>query len=163
MGAMRRQRGMTLIELIIGIVVVQIVALALYGALAMMTSRTASTRDQTQSLLLAQAYLDEIRGQAFASLAPESGCAPTRACFNDVLDYTALSTFDAPQDSLGQPLSGLEAYRVRVQPTLVDLEGVQAWHIQVWVQDPLGYEVSLSGWRTCHGEYDDLGNSRCGG
>ena len=58
---MKRQRGMTLVELVIAIAIIGIAAAALYSAMASLAGRSADPMLRQQSLLLAEAYLEEIR------------------------------------------------------------------------------------------------------
>ncbi|WP_237709874.1 prepilin-type N-terminal cleavage/methylation domain-containing protein [Stutzerimonas stutzeri] len=154
------QRGMTLIELMLTIVVVGLCAAALYSAMASITGRSADPMLRQQSLSLAEAYLEEIALQAFSVLA-QPACAQARTCFNDVRDYHGLSDFP-PRNAFGAPISELVGYRVDVTvqgPNAFD--GVQALRFDVAVTDPTGQKLSLTGVRTCYGEVDASGAGSC--
>ncbi|WP_313089151.1 type II secretion system protein [Pseudomonas sp.] len=156
---MKHQRGMTLIELVITIVIVGIAAAALYSAMAAIIGRSADPLLRQQSLALAEAYLEEIELQAFATQA-NAACNPARACFNDVRDYHALS--EAPHDAFGNALADLGDYRVAVSVTGPQAwNGVSALRIDLSVTDPAGATVQLSGYRTCYGETDSAGANLC--
>ncbi len=156
---MKRQRGMTLVELVITIVIVGIAAAALYSAMAAITGRSADPMLRQQSLAIAEAYLEEIELQGFASQ-PDAGCNPARACYNDVRDYSALS--EAPHDAFGTAIAELAAYRVTVSVSgPSDWSGVTVLHIEVGVTDPAGGRLLLSGYRACYGETDSSGTSQC--
>ena len=155
--AMMRQRGMTLIELVIAIVIIGIASAALYGAMASITARSADPMLRQQSLAIAEAYLEEIELQAFPA---SNSCAATnngagRNSFDDVCDYNGLlytSQAKAPRNALSTvPLSGLEAYQVDVQVTAQAWNGLAAsdvLYIQVTVTDPAGQDLVLGGYRT---------------
>lgn len=155
-GASLAQRGMTLIELVITIVVLGIAAAALFSAMAAITGRSADPMLRQQSLAIAEAYLEEISLQGFPV---STACAAThngagRASFDDVCDYNGLfysSQAFAPRSAVSTtPLEGLEAYRVRVAVAAQDLNGISsadALRILVSVTDPTGQELTLAGYR----------------
>ena len=146
------QRGMTLVELIITIVIVGIAATALFSAMASITGRSADPMLRQQSLAIAEGYLEEILLQDYASATdPCTG----RACFNDVRDYHDLDD-RPPRDMNDNVIPGLDNYRVEVEiaaRSLADGLGpvgqkVPALHIRVTVTDPAGGTLSLDGYRT---------------
>ncbi|WP_395763807.1 prepilin-type N-terminal cleavage/methylation domain-containing protein [Stutzerimonas balearica] len=156
---MKQQRGMTLVELVITIVIIGIAAAALYSAMAAITGRSADPMLRQQSLAIAEAYLEEIELQAFAPQA-NATCNPARACFNDVRDYAGLS--EAPHDAFGIAIAELAAYRVAVSVSgPSDWSGVPVLHIEVGVTDPAGGRLQLDGYRACYGEADGSGASLC--
>ncbi|MBU0854573.1 MAG: prepilin-type N-terminal cleavage/methylation domain-containing protein [Gammaproteobacteria bacterium] len=149
---MKRQRGMTLVELVITIVIIGIAAAALFTAMASITARSADPLLRQQSLAIAEAYLEEIELQAFATQA-SAACNPARACFNDIRDYAGMS--EAPHDAFGTAIADLAAYNATVSVSGPDAwSGVQALRIDVTVTDPAGATLQLSGYRTCYGETD---------
>jgi len=56
----QRQRGVTLVELIVAITIVSIAATTILGTMATVASRSADAMVQQQAIAIAQAYLDEI-------------------------------------------------------------------------------------------------------
>lgn len=146
---MKRQRGMTLVELVIAIVIIGIAAAALYSAMASLVGRSADPMLRQQSLLLAEAYLEEILAQAYAD--PGAAACSQRACFDDVLDYHNLDE-QPPQDARGAVLNQLAGYRVRVSVSDSSLAAgaasVAARYVEVRVTDPKGDELRLGGYRS---------------
>lgn len=141
----RRQQGMTLVELIITIVIVGIAAAALYTAMAAITARSADPMLRQQSLMIAEAYLEEILQQSFAQLPQPDGCA--RVCYNDVRDYAGLADMP-PRDAQGSALDTLANYRVEVAvQSLPDWNGIAALQVDVSVTDPAGAYLTLTGYR----------------
>lgn len=104
----RRQNGVTLVELIITIVIIGIAMSALVSALSTGISRSAQPMLEGKALELSQAYLDEIQAMRFddqspigggAVLAANSPCTvsnegQSRASFDDVDDYNGVN--DSP-------------------------------------------------------------------
>lgn len=152
-----RQRGVTLVELVIVIVIVGIAAAALYGAMAAIGGRSADPLLRQQSLAIAEAYLEEIGLQAFppGTSCPASHDGSGRGSFDDICDYNGLTyggaTPLAPRSALSAvPIAGLEAYQVAVQVSgsaLHDIASSDALRIRVRVTDPAGQTLELSGYR----------------
>lgn len=154
-GAPRAQRGMTLIELVITIVILGIAAAALFTAMAAITAHSADPMLRQQSLAIAEAYMEEITLQGFpastACAASNDGAA--RGSFDDVCDYNGLfysSQAFAPRSAVSTtPLAGLSAYQVRVSVVAQALgnSSADALRILVSVTDPIGQELTLAGYR----------------
>jgi MSHA pilin protein MshD len=149
-----RQRGMTLIELVIAIVIIGIASAALYTAMASITGRSADPMLRQQSLAIAEAYLEEIELQAFLDPGTLTQCpaAPAgRVNFNNVCDYHGLVDNGAVNAS-GAAIAALANYRVSVTVTPANLtDGVSpvpALYVVVTVRDPTGQDLLLGGYRT---------------
>ena len=128
-GRWSRQRGMTLVELVITIVVIGIAAAAMFSAMASITGRSADPMLRQQSLALAEAYLEAISARAYADLPAAAQAA------------------QAAQDINGNAI--LPGYQVAVGvDTTVTLDGTPATRIRVTVSDPSGQTLSLDGFRT---------------
>lgn len=148
-----RQAGMTLVELVIAIVIVGIAAAALYSAMAAITARSADPMLRQQSLMIAEAYLEEVLAKPYDEADPPAGCTNSeRRCFNDVRDYHSHGEFQAPQDVAGEAIDKLASYGVKVDVDDPSLNGEAALRIDVTVRDPQGQTLTLTGWRTCYGE-----------
>jgi len=146
----QRQRGMTLVELVITIVIIGIAAAALFSAMASITARSADPMLRQQSLTIAEAYLEEILLQNFMQTTDQpTGCG--RACFNDVRDYHGLD--QSPRDPNNNALETLSGYRVAVAVSgPAPLNEVSMLRVRVTVTDPAGQPLVLEGYRSCYGE-----------
>lgn len=146
------QRGMTLIELVIAIVIIGIASAALYTAMASITGRSADPMLRQQSLTIAESYLEEIELQAFLDPATASQCpaAPaSRTSFDNVCDYHGLLDNGAVNAS-GTSIAALAAYRVSVSVTPQAWNGLASsavLYIEVTVRDPAGQDMVLGGYR----------------
>jgi len=111
MTSLRSQSGTTLIELIITIVVLGI---GLSSILLVMNRNTASSADPLilhQGIAIAEAYLEEIIEKPFSD--PGGPAETGRADYDDIGDYAAIIN-QVPQDQNGNPIAGLDRYRVTV-------------------------------------------------
>lgn len=142
----KRQRGVTLIELIVALT---IVAIAVAGMMAAFTRSTAASADPMvtkQMAAVAETLMEEIQLKPFA---PADQSGTSRSDFNDVFDYNGYGP-TAVVDISGNPVTGLEKYTVTVAVTKVALTGIvadDAYRIEVSVKH--GNDTfTLYGWRT---------------
>lgn len=145
-----RCRGVTLVELIVTIVVVTAAVAAVLAIVSATAARSADNLLQTQAVLVAQSYLNEIVAKPFGA----DACAPTctRPQMNKVGDYNGL-TDNGAHDQTGTPVAGLGAYLVQVSVSNSALGAVPAAQselISVTVTPPNGAAVVLSGYRTLY-------------
>ena len=149
---MKRQRGMTLVELVITIVIIGIAAAALFSAMAAITGRSADPLLRQQSLSIAEAYLEEILLQAYLDPGTGTVCPPapaSRIQFDNVCDYAGLDDVGA-RNARGNAIAALGGYRVQVNVTPQALGGLPAsdvLHVQIDVLDPGGQSLRLDGYR----------------
>lgn len=149
---MKRQRGMTLVELVITIVIIGIAAAALYSAMAAITGRSADPLLRQQSLSIAEAYLEEILLQSYLDPSTGAVCPPapaSRIQFDNVCDYAGLDDAGA-RNARGNAIAALAGYRVQVSVAPQALGGLAAsdvLHVQIDVLDPAGQSLRLDGYR----------------
>jgi len=159
-----RQRGFTLIELIIFIVVVSV---ALAGILLVMNTVVKSSADpmvRKQSIAIAESLLEEILLKEYDDPNGAVGCtnrgaAGNRADWDDVCDYHGYKTTAgivyvfSGDGTIGSVVPGLGNYNISravvIDPNTTDLTGVTAKKVTVFVTDPQGSSISLTGYRTC--------------
>jgi MSHA pilin protein MshD len=146
----RRERGVTLIELVAAITIVAIAATAVLGAISLIMSRGADAMARQQAVAVAEAYLEEIMLQPVAQ--PTGGGTPTtRATFNDIDQYNGLVDAGA-EDQFGNAIANLSGYTVRVavaqSAALTGVPASATRRIDVTVTAPTGVTVMLTGYRT---------------
>ena len=91
-----RQKGVTLVELIIAIVIISIAAVALLQGLGIQTGRNVDPMIQSQSQALAKQYLLEVLSKSFFDPSADPRLDPT-------LSQTAINTGITDQTRLGSP------------------------------------------------------------
>ncbi len=153
-GASRAERGVTLIELVVSIVVI---SLGVAGVLLATERAGRSSGDPVvlnQAVAIGEAYLEEILPKNFADPdQPESGGAEageSRPAYDDVSDYNGLTDAGA-RDQGNNPISGLGQYTVSVTVVNAALNGIaaaDAKRIDVRVTGPFGVDLTMTGYRT---------------
>ena len=148
--ATRSQRGVTLIELLVSIVIVAIAASAVLGVLSMTTARSADPMIRHQAAAIAESYLEEILLKPLSDPDGVDGEA-ARADFDDLDDYDGLSDAGA-HDQFGLPMVGLGDYNVAVTVTtssaLPAVPLADALRVDVVVTHTNAVNFALSGYRT---------------
>ena len=140
------QRGLTLVELVVTIVVIATAGSALLGTLSYLSGRGGDYLLQAQAQSIADAYLSEITGKCFADCLP--GAEANRQQFDDVTDYNGLDT-NVATDEAGNIVG---TFRVRVNLTpggLVGVPAASAWRVDVTVNYGSDFVVA-TGYRTNH-------------
>ena len=173
----RRQRGVTLIELVLFITLVSVAAAGVMLVFSRSTQQSADPLLRKQALSIAEAVLEEVRLMPFTFCDPDdpavttatsvAGCAQPEASgpdagevrgnalrpFDNVNDYAGLAMPGGIIDFSGTAVAGLGAYtaQVTVTPFTAALGGVPAaelLRITVTVTAPaLDVPLSLDGVR----------------
>jgi len=161
----RRQSGVTLVELIITIVVLGVAIAGVVGAFAVITGRSADPLNQTRAVALSQLYMDEILSRHYDEATPVGGgkvvaaevdCitagpdGEARPFFDDADDYTGL-TDNPPKDSEDSALPGYGGFSVAVMVTCAGSEvGVaeeDAKRVDITITDPSGQHWRFTAYR----------------
>jgi MSHA pilin protein MshD len=146
----REQRGATLIELVISIVVVSIAVSAVLGLLSATAGHSADAMITAQAVSIGEAYLEEISLKSFADPDGTDG-EGARASFDDVDDYDGLLDSGA-RDQFGNAIAPLAGYTVSVDVSqsaaLGGVPAADALRIDVRVTFAPIVDLTLSGYRT---------------
>jgi MSHA pilin protein MshD len=149
---MKRQCGVTLIELVVAITIVAIAATTILGTIANVATRSADAMVQQQAIAIAQAYLEEIMQRWVVD---PNGTPPNtgRGSWDLVDQYNGLVDVGA-RDQFGNAIAALSGYTVSVSVAAsTGLSGVlssAARRIDVTVTHSPGVTVTLSGYRTSY-------------
>ena len=146
---LHENRGFTLIELVISIVVVSVALGGVLMAINYTVTHSADPMLQHQAVAIAESYLEEILLKPFAD--PDGvDSEGSRVLFDDVDDYNGLNDSGA-RDQTGTAIAGLTNYTVAITVTSTALNGIGAAdskQITVTVSHPVGFNISLTGYRT---------------
>lgn len=144
----QRQRGMTLIEMVLAIVILGVGLTGVLLAFSTVTRGSADPVVTQQMLAIAEELLEEIQLKPYA-VAPNSAAAPcARDTYNDALDYDGYSTSGQICSIDGTPIASLAGYSVQVQVQAAPLAGVAAARrIDVTITRGSN-RLTLTGWRT---------------
>jgi MSHA pilin protein MshD len=136
---MKRQRGMTLVELIVAIVVISMAGAALIGTLSYLSSSSASTMRQAQAQAIADAWLAQITGKSFTD--PDVDGEGNYLAYDDVNDYAGFTLVEGANFTV----------RVAVNAgTLTGIPNNAVWRVDVAVDYDTGMTAVATGYRTNH-------------
>jgi MSHA pilin protein MshD len=167
------QRGFTLIELVVTMLIISIAALGVTYSLGLGLRHQSDSLWQAKAVALAESYMEEILARRYDENSPLGGPPPcstttiacsapgafgdgeTRAQFDDVDDYDGLIE-QPPLDAYGNPRADYDSYRVAVSVAYADAaqiaslgldSGTDAKLVTVTVSTPEGGAMSFSAWR----------------
>ncbi|MBQ0931514.1 prepilin-type N-terminal cleavage/methylation domain-containing protein [Ideonella sp. 4Y16] len=143
----KRQRGLTLVELVIAIVVLGLGVAGLMLAFSTVGRGSADPLVQRQMEVIAVEMLEEIALKPYAATANTAPAACARNTYNDVADYNGYASNGAICSIDGTPITALSGYSVAVSVLPTTLAGATALKITVTVSRS-GQSLSLVGWRT---------------
>ena len=135
----QRQRGATLIELIVSVVIISIVATSAMMLIANTVGRSGDPLIRAQAVAIAEGYMEEILAQPLTD--PEGGDTggvevgedpARRDLYDDITDYAVVNDSGA-RNQYGTAVTGLEGYGVEVTVTDTTLNGSPAKRVLVEV------------------------------
>ena len=143
-----RQRGLSLIEMMLAIVVLGVGLAGVLLAFSTVTRGSADPLITQQMLAIAEEMLEEIQLKPYAVSVNPAPAACARDTFNDVLDYNGYATTAGICTIDGTPIPSLADYSVQVRVQAAPLAGVgAALRIDVTVTRGSN-KLTLAGWRT---------------
>lgn len=147
---MKRQYGLTLVELLVSIVIVGIAASTILGVFSITSASSADPMIRHQAAAIAESYLEEVLARPFDD--PDGSDAETlRADFDDVEDYDGLLDNGA-RDQFGNPIPSLSDYTVSVavsnSSALPSIPAGDTYRVDVVVSRSADINFQLSGYRT---------------
>ena len=144
----RHQRGMTLIELLIAIIVLGVGVAGVLMAFSAVTRGSADPIVAQQMLAIAEEMLEEIQLKPYTPAANAASAACARNTFNDIADYDGYATSGRVCTIDGTPIAALAGYSVNVRVQVSALAGVGAAQ-RITVTVTRGSDtLVLNGWRT---------------
>lgn len=140
------QRGMTLVEVVVTLVIIGLAGTALIGTLAYLEGTGNTSMLQAQAQSIADAYLNEILGRAFSD--PDVDGEASRDLYDDIDDYDGLS--GAATDERGNAAGNFQVSVSVVPGTLGTLPAADVRRIDVTVTYGNNDTVLASGYKTRH-------------
>lgn len=160
---MKSQRGLTLIELIVFIVIVSVGVAGILMVLNVTARGSADPMVRKQALAVAEALMDEVLSKEFENpatgytpAAPGSPTPAERPQFDDVSDYHMAAGWQwsgvRSLTDASTPIAGLENYTITIAVSgTTELSGIDATHakkIVITVSSGTGETLALTGYRT---------------
>jgi MSHA pilin protein MshD len=145
---MKRQHGVTLVELVTSIVVIAMAGSALLGVLGLLSRSGGTAMAQQQAQAVANAYLSEVLSKPWIDPNGMDGEA-LRNQFDDLDDYDGLNEA-AARDQVGNAAGNFQV-RVSVVPgALGTLPAADVRRVDVSVNYSAGLNALATGYRTRH-------------
>lgn len=151
----RKQRGISLIELILFIVIISVAVAGILLVMNNVTGHSADALVRKQALAIAESLLEEIELQGMSGVTPNLAPAPNwdRTSFDNVCNYNGYNTTGGMRNMDATTVPGLGSYNVApavvVDCTTSPWAGIPAGSavvITVSVTGP-GGQIDLTGYR----------------
>ncbi|MFO1328155.1 MAG: prepilin-type N-terminal cleavage/methylation domain-containing protein [Rubrivivax sp.] len=142
------QRGLSLLELILAIVIIGVGLAGVLTALSTVVGRSADPIVRLQLLAVAEELLEEVQLHPFARTSNSAPLGCARDTFNDVDDYDGYATSGRVCTVDGTEIPALAGYSVAITVAAGTLGGVSAARLITVTASQGGSAVVLQGWRT---------------
>ena len=106
----KRMAGFSLIELIVTIVILTVAVGTIVSVYSFVTARSADPMIRSQLIAVSEAFMDEITSK---EIDPETPITDPRSQRNVIDPYDG-ETYEPPTDATGEPMAGLDDYRVEI-------------------------------------------------
>jgi MSHA pilin protein MshD len=141
----RQQRGVTLIELILSMVIISIAVTGVLSVMNLTVKNSADPVVEHQAIAIAEAYLEEILLQAYTD--PNgTNAGETRSSFDNVDDYNGLSDTGA-HNQQATLLNKLSSYNVAVSVVDQNVSELTGKEVTVTVTPSGMSALSLVGYK----------------
>lgn len=148
--SVKSQRGFTLVELIVFIVIVSVSLTAIFKLTNNVVQNSADPMLRKQSIAFADSLMEEVLAHPYSGA---GGSHTTRESMDNVFDYNYFDGSSTAHTILGSQLfSGAvspipDTYRAKVAVSTVTVSGQALARVSVTVTNPANQSITLTGYR----------------
>lgn len=142
----RRQRGLTLIELVMFIVIVSVGVVGILTVMNQVVKSSADPMIVKQAVAFADSVLEEVLAKPFADPDDPPGKEAHRSLWDDVTDYDG-ATIQGTDLLTGANTALLDGYSAAIAVADATVSGILMRRVTVTVTTPGGATYAISGYR----------------